>query len=84
MQDGDSGDLRCWYCDIARPAEIAPDSVASDDLALDVLVLPSRTVHLLDEDEFAALDITDAERQTARAAVRDIRAAVTARTPPFD
>ncbi|NDJ59617.1 MAG: DUF402 domain-containing protein [Chloroflexi bacterium] len=78
------GRLKGWYCNITRPATITADQVSADDLALDVFVRPSGEILLLDEDEFAALDLPDAERQAAWAAVGALRAAVAARTPPFD
>ena len=77
------GRLKGWYCNVVRPAEIGPDSAAADDLALDVFVEPNGTTHLLDEDEFADLDLTDAETAAAWAAVDAIKTAVAARDTPF-
>ncbi len=82
VQDGD-GPVKGWYCNITRPAHITADSAASDDLALDVVVDSDGRITLLDEDEFAALDLPEAERQAALNAVADIRRAVTAREGPF-
>ncbi|MFH8790387.1 DUF402 domain-containing protein [Streptomyces roseoverticillatus] len=47
------GTLKGWYCDITRPAEIAPGAVVSTDLDLDLWVpADGATVLRLDEDEF--------------------------------
>ncbi|MFQ3567912.1 MAG: DUF402 domain-containing protein [Aggregatilineales bacterium] len=80
----DDGHLRGWYCNITRPAVIQASVVASDDLALDVFVAPDGTVHLLDEDEFAALELAAEERAQALDAVETIRAAVAVGSPPFE
>ena len=80
---GDSGLLRGWYCNVTRPATITSDSVRSDDLALDLFITPQGERHLLDEDEFAALDILPAERQQARTAVDAIWTAYQRVEAPF-
>lgn len=82
VQDGD-GPVKGWYCNITRPAHITSDSAAADDLALDVVVGAGGSITLLDEDEFAALDLSKAERQAALRAVDAIRRAVLAREGPF-
>lgn len=78
--------LRGWYCNVARPAII--DDVAVDvrqtDLALDVWVAPDRTITILDEDEFAALHLTEQEVAAARGAVAEIRSLVESGAWPFD
>lgn len=82
--EGDSPRLKGWYCNITRPAHIAEDSVAADDLELDVFVLPNGTMLLLDEKEFGALSLTPDERMAALRAVEAIRQAVAGREPPFE
>ena len=84
VNDGGSGQLKGWYCNVTRPAQIAPERVDADDLALDVFVMPDGGLHLLDEDEFAALDLPPAERAAALRAVEAVRAAAAARAAPFD
>lgn len=83
IMDG-SGELKGWYCNVTRPAVISDDSVCADDLALDVFVYPNRAILVLDEDEFAALDLPADERRAARGAVEAIRRAVAAGEVPFD
>lgn len=78
------GQLKGWYCNITRPATITATSAAADDLALDVFVTPLGAVHLLDEDEFAELDLAADEQQAALHATETIRLAVKNREAPFD
>lgn len=77
--------LRGWYCNIARPAEI--DDVAAEvrqiDLALDVWIDPAFRVQVLDEDEFAALDLDAVEVTAARSAVEALKALAARRAWPF-
>lgn len=84
IEDGTGGTLRGWYCNITRPAQIAEDVVSAEDLALDVFVAPDGSLQLLDEDEFAALDLPVPDRVAALAAVAQIRAAVEQGRAPFD
>lgn len=84
IEDGQTGALKGWYCNITRPATITRDSVYADDLALDVMVMPNGNVILLDEDEFDTLDLSTAERMEALRAVEAIRHAAASRTFPFD
>lgn len=84
VQDKDSGQLKGWYCNITRPAEINAHQVVADDLALDVFVYPDGHTILLDEDEFATLDLSDTDRQMAWEAVDTIRKMISGREFPFD
>lgn len=84
IDDVDHGHVKGWYCNISRPAMFYADYLTHDDLALDVFVRPDGTIDLLDEDEFALIDISDTERRTAWDAVAQIREAVTVRAAPFD
>lgn len=84
VEDGDDGHLKGWYCNITRPAVITAEAVSADDLALDVYVMPDGDLHLLDEEEFAALELSAQERAAAGHAVETIRRAVATRQAPFD
>lgn len=66
VHDRDSNGIKCWYCNVTRPAEFHPDSIAYDDLALDLLVYPQGLQLVLDEDEFLSLNLPNAEVQQAR------------------
>lgn len=68
------GRLKGWYCNITRPARIADTEVSAEDLALDLWVDPQRRVTVLDEEEFAALDLSPVERTAALAALREAAA----------
>ena len=83
LEDVDDGRLKGWYCNIGRPARLGEDVVAYDDLALDVFVMPDGDVLVLDEDEFDALHLAEADVAASWAAVETIRAAVAARAFPF-
>jgi protein associated with RNAse G/E len=83
LQDVHDGRLKGWYCNITRPAVITAESISADDLALDVFVTPEGGVTLLDEDEFATLDLDAHDRQAALDAVEQIRQAVATRSGPF-
>ena len=84
IENGKTGALRGWYCNITRPAVINAAEIRADDLALDVIITPDGTTHLLDEDEFEALAIPVEDRQAARDAVAHLYAQIAQRRPPFD
>ncbi len=84
ITDRDTGALKGWYCNITRPAIIRNDSVRSEDLALDVFVMPQGDVLVLDEDEFEELNLGDYERREVWAAVAEIRGKVVAQVAPFE
>ena len=81
------GALKCWYCNVATPPDLQGDTLSFRDLALDLVVLPDGTPHVLDRDEFEALRATTldpASAAQAEAAVEQLLARVTRREPPFD
>jgi predicted RNA-binding protein associated with RNAse of E/G family len=84
VQEGESGRLRGWYCNVTRPAVIEGDTVKADDLEVDVFVAPDGTVTLLDENEFEALNLPDRDRMVVFAAIQAIRQRVTSKDAPFD
>ncbi len=74
MHDRDDGHLKGWYCNVGRPAVLeADDRLSYVDLALDLWVAPDGTQTVLDEDEFAALDLDAETRQQARAALEELQ-----------
>ena len=83
VQDASGERLKGYYCNITRPAEITDETIAADDLALDVFVSPEGEITLLDEDEFAELPLNADERHAARDAVEEIRMLVKTSTAPF-
>lgn len=64
--------LKCWYCNITKPAVFKWDSIFYVDLALDLLVYPSGERLLLDEEEFLALPLDDRTRTKARSALAEL------------
>lgn len=78
------GRLKGWYCNITRPARVAADEVAAEDLALDLWVAPNGRTQVLDEDEFARLPLSAAERKAARSALEELQARATRGDPPFE
>jgi Protein of unknown function (DUF402) len=68
-----SGELKGWYCDVARPALVEPGAVVAADLDLDVWLSGDGTTLLrLDEDEFAESGLAEREPETAAAALRAV------------
>lgn len=65
--------LKGWYCNVSYPAEIGKDIVIFRDLALDLLVYPDGRQVVLDEDEFAALDISEQDKVMALAGLAELR-----------
>jgi protein associated with RNAse G/E len=72
--------LRGWYCNIGKPAKLEGISASGGpvisyiDLALDLLVFPDGKQVVLDEEEFVNLTILPQERDTALAALSDLKA----------
>lgn len=65
--------LRGWYCNITRPAELYDGRVEYVDLALDLLVFPDGRQLVLDEDEFAALNLPEPLNSQARLALNELQ-----------
>ena len=74
IHDRDDDRIKGWYCNIGRPAILEADNRLSYvDLALDLWVTPDRQQVVLDEDEFAALDLDPDTRSRARQALEELR-----------
>jgi protein associated with RNAse G/E len=84
VHDVNDDRLKGWYCNITRPAHFTSDTIRGDDLALDVWVDPTGRVLVLDEDEFAGLDLDEATREGALAGLRDLQDRVARREFPFN
>jgi uncharacterized protein len=65
--------IKGWYCNVALPAELEQDQICYVDLALDLLVYPDGRQLILDEDEFAELQIDEDTRCQARAALTQLQ-----------
>ncbi len=73
VYDGTDGRLKGWYCNITRPARIETHRVSAEDLALDLIVKPDGTTVVLDEEEFEAQDLSAADRESALAALAELK-----------
>lgn len=83
MYDVDDGRLKGWYCNITRPAQLSPEAIYADDLALDVMVYPDGRYVVLDEDEFDALPIDAQTAQNARQALQSLITLIASRQGVF-
>ena len=57
VHDGETDVLKGYYCNVGYPAQITDGEVSYRDLALDLVVMPDGQQVVLDEDEFAELDL---------------------------
>ncbi|OQY90734.1 MAG: hypothetical protein B6D38_03100 [Anaerolineae bacterium UTCFX1] len=73
IYDRDDGQIKGWYCNIGKPAVIEDEVVSYVDLALDLWVSADGTQTVLDEDEFAALDLTDELRRNALSGLEELQ-----------
>ena len=65
-----SGDLKGWYCNVARPVELDYAVVRSRDLELDLWISPDRKEMIrLDEDEFEASELLRADAEASSMAL---------------
>ena len=75
IHDRESGALKGWYCNVGFPAvQEAPGVISFVDLALDLWVSPDGTQKVLDEDEFASLDMPGETREAAGKALQELQA----------
>lgn len=73
IYDRDDGQVKGWYCNVGKPAVIEDGIVSYVDLALDLWVSADGTQTILDEDEFAALELTDELRTSALAGLNELK-----------
>ncbi|HPC05936.1 MAG TPA: DUF402 domain-containing protein [Anaerolineaceae bacterium] len=73
IHDRLTDELKCWYCNVTSPTVVNDGIVAYRDLALDVLVYPDGSQQVLDEDEFAELQVSNEEKAQALAALEELR-----------
>jgi protein associated with RNAse G/E len=72
VYDRDDHKLKGWYCNICRPAHLGATAVHCEDLALDMWVSAIYQIQILDEDEFASLDLSPEERQKCLSALQEL------------
>ena len=75
--------LKGWYCNVTRPAQVVSGEIHTVDLALDLWVAPDGTQQVLDEDEFADLQLNPCEQAEARSALAELQAMAHSGTAQF-
>ncbi len=74
VHDREDDRVKGYYCNIGYPAVFESGSrISYIDLALDLWVAPDGTQTVLDEEEFAALDLDAQTRRQARAALKELQ-----------
>lgn len=69
IHDKDDDRIKGWYCNVTYPAVIDNQKVSYVDLALDLLAYPDGHYLILDEDEFAELNLDPETSEKARQAL---------------
>jgi predicted RNA-binding protein associated with RNAse of E/G family len=83
IYDVDDNRHKGWYCNIARPARLEAEDIFADDLALDLIVTPEGESFVLDEDEFAALELSPDEHQQALETLAELKTMALNKSGPF-
>jgi protein associated with RNAse G/E len=73
IHDREDDRLKGWYCNIGCPAEIGEDTISYIDLALDLLVFPDGRQIVLDEEEFARLDLPPSVQEKSKASLHELQ-----------
>jgi len=73
VHDRDDDRVKCWYCNVCRPAVFEDGTILYIDLSLDLFVYPDGRMLVLDEDEFAALELDESTKAHARDALGDLQ-----------
>jgi len=73
IYDRDNGQVKGWYCNVGKPAIIEDGVVSYVDLALDLWVSTEGKQTVLDEDEFAALDLNAELRGAALQGLEELK-----------
>jgi uncharacterized protein len=82
IYDRENGGLKGWYCNIGMPAVIEDGIVSYVDLALDLWVSADGKQSVLDEDEFDALDLNQALRDSALKGLDELKELFLNEKPP--
>jgi uncharacterized protein len=84
IHDVYSGRLKAWYCNLSRPARFEVGHIFAEDLALDLVIFPDGRETLLDEDEYAALNLDEVERGKVGEGLEELREMAREGLPPFE
>ena len=82
IYDRDDGKVKGWYCNVGMPAVIEDDVVSYVDLALDLWVSVDSKQTVLDEDEFARLELDDEVSNNALNGLRELKTLFKNNSPP--
>jgi hypothetical protein len=83
IYDRDDGHIKGWYCNIGKPAVIEDKLVSYVDLALDLWVSTTGEQTVLDEDEFEAMGLPDALRNSALQGLAELKLRFLNNKPPM-
>lgn len=78
-----NGRRKGWYCDIAEPAVMQSNELKQVDLFLDVWVDARGEALILDEDEYEAANLSEAQRRGARQGLQELLRMLEAREEAF-
>ncbi|OGO18736.1 MAG: hypothetical protein A2Z14_09600 [Chloroflexi bacterium RBG_16_48_8] len=78
------GQLKGWYCNVCRPAQIENGHIYAEDLALDLIVYPDGGWRILDEEEFAHLEISVEDQKHGKGALDQLIDLARQRKAPFE
>ena len=84
IYDVDDDHHKGWYCNITRPARIEAKHMYAEDLALDLIITSDGEQIVVDEEEFAMLEISPEERQQALKTLGHLQAMAAIRDGPFN
>jgi protein associated with RNAse G/E len=73
IRDRVDDSLKGWYCNVSSPAIEKDGQIIYQDYALDLLVFPDGRQIVLDEDEFAALDLSPMEQKKSLDALAELQ-----------
>lgn len=82
IYDRDDGQIKGWYCNVGMPAVFEDGAVSYVDLALDLWVSADGKQSVLDENEFAELDLMDDIRAGALNGLMELRLLFENKNPP--
>lgn len=83
-----TGQLKCWYCNIAMPPTHTKDSLDYIDLDIDIVIWPDGTHQVLDEVEFeenaVRFQYSGEILKSVRTAINTILSDLSLSKPPFE
>jgi len=82
IHDGDSANVKGWYCNIGKPAVFEDGVVSYIDLALDLWVSTTGEQTVMDEDEFEELSLNEELKAGALRGLGELKQLFLNGTPP--